>query len=285
MISYQIYLWVGLMVLGLIDLYLSRYPIFHPIIMVAAAGWFWSELNTGLIVGGFLELIFGIAQLKGNRRLNLVLYAGGLAIYLNQETYNINLILCLTLGLLLALGLQSLMEPLRNLLKWLVLGVFSGAIIILVHLGRDLLGLIPAQFLSQISIAGEVLPWIFFAYAIKGLIERIDNKETVQAIPAILIGSELNMEQYIWGPIAFIILFYLFDIVFRGREFKVLLWIDWVLIVIGIYINLQFFGFIWVFAGLLGLNLLFITRNFAPLEIYLLNFIAGIILSQGGLLY
>ncbi len=289
---YQIYLWIGFVVLGLIDLYLANFLIFHPIVMVSAVGWFWNELHTGLIVGGMLELIFGIAQFTKTRRLNLVLFAGGLVIYINQQTYNINLFLSLTLGLLIAFGLQLLMEPLQDWLKWFVLVMASGIIVFLLPFGRELFGLIPAQLLNQMAVAGGIVPWIFFAYAIWGLMRRNYKKEIVIGIPAILVGSILNMKSFMWGSLAFIVIFYLLYFVLerayaRNRELSALKWINLSLIFCGIYLLLPNLTqtTLWVFAGLLGLNLLLLVRNFAPLEIYLIVFLAGIILTQGGYLY
>ncbi|MCK4257866.1 MAG: PTS sugar transporter subunit IIC [Halanaerobiales bacterium] len=287
MTLYQIYLWVGFVALGLIDLYLARFPIFHPIVLVSIVGWFWNDLQTGLVVGGMLELIFGIARMCKTHRLNLVLFAGGLTIYLNQQTYNINLVLSMTFALLVAIGLHLLIEPLQDWLKGLSIVVVSGMIVFLLPFTRELFGFIPAQLLNQIAVAGGVLPWIFFAYAIWGLIDRTSNRKIIIGIPAILVGSILNMRAFIWGPLVFVIIFYFLDYLFKARELPALRWINLGLILCGIYLMLPDLAqpTLLVFTGLLALNILLVVRKFNPLEIYLIVFVAGIILSQGGYLH
>lgn len=282
---HQIYLWAGLLGLGLADLYLARYPMFHPIVLVSAVSWLWKDLSNGLIVGAMLELIFGLAQQTDNRRLNLVLYAGGLTVYINSQTHNINLILSLTLALLLCVGVQLVMERLRDWLKWIFLLVISGAVVFIMPLGKELFGFIPVQFLNHISVAGEVLPWIFFAFAAVGLIKRSADVEI--AIPAILVGSILNMKSFVWGPIVFVFIYYLLDAILKERSVPLLWWLDWGFLVLGAYFLLPnlLHNTIGVFFGVLVFNVLLVFREFAPLEIYLLIFVAGIILSKGGLLH
>ncbi len=284
--TYQIYLLAGFVILGLVDLYLYRYPIFHPIVLLTGVGYFWSEFSHGLIVGGVLELIFGIAQIRETRRLNLILYAGGLAIYLNQQTHNINLSLCMAFGLLLALGLQLIMEPVRDWLRWLILVVFSIAAVFLLPLLGEILGYIPASLLNHIAVAGGILPWIFFAYAIWSLSSRTRHREVTLAIPAILIGSYLAIRLNFWGAVVFVGVYYILDVLLKHREVEAIRWLDWLLVIVGIYLMLPNLSWliVGVFAGILILNIVLVVRKFAPLEIYLLILIIGIILSQGRLL-
>ena len=285
--THQIYLWVGLFVLGLADLYLARYPLFHPIVLCSAAGWIWGSLSNGLIVGALLELIFGLAQEMDRRKLSLVMYAGGLAIYINQQTFNINLLLSLTLALVLAIGVQLIIERLADWLKCVVLFGLSGAFVFAMPFGKNMFGLIPAQLLNQIAIAGEIIPWIFFAFAVAGLIWRKKGNSVLTAIPAILAGSILSMKSYYWGPIVFVFIYYLLDAILKDRNAKLLWWLDWGFLIIGAYFLLPNFAHatIGVFFGVLLFSVLLVLREFDPLEIYLLIFVAGIILSKGGLLH
>lgn len=282
----QIYLWVGFIILGLADLYLYKYPLFHPIVFVPAAGWLWGDLSNGLIVGGTLELIFGLAQLKESRRLNLILYAGGLALFINQVTDNINLTLCITIALLLAFGLQMAVDKLKEWIRVAVLIVLSGAIIFVLPLGGEILGWIPAQLLNQMAIAGEILPWIFYAYALVGMVGKTRDKDLEVGIPAILVGSVLCFREYFIGPVVFVMIYYLLDSLLRDHHWRALWWLDWALLAVSIYFLLPNFlqPTLWVFIGVLVFNVLLVLRDFAPLEIYLLIFIAGIILSKGNLL-
>lgn len=282
----QIYLWVGLLVLGLADLYLYKYPMFHPIVMLTAAGWAWGDVTTGLIVGGIFELVFGLAQLTDARRLNLTLYAGGLALFLNQVTQNINIILSMTIGLILAFALQAGLEKVKEWHRWLILTGLSGILVFILPLGKEMFGWIPSQLLSQMSISGGILPWIFFAYAIAGIVGKNKDHAIEMAIPAVITGSVLNLQSFIWGPIVFVFLYYIMDALIKDRNWAYLPWLNWVLLIAGAYFllpNLLIMTF-WVFLGMLVFNYLCVTRGFAPLEIYLLNFIIGIILSRGGLL-
>lgn len=303
---FQIYLLIGFLIMGLIDLYLSSYPIFHPIVVLPILGWFWGEMSVGLIVGGILELVFGVAQIKNSRRLNLILYAGGLGIFFNDVSNNINLIFCLTLGLLIALGIGRVLITIRDEFKWVILLISSLAIIYLIPFASELPGLLPAKFLNQISIAGGILPWIFFAYSIWGLTSKGRDREIILIIPAVLVGSILNLKTSIFtssfrlvlgpelgsalrpilGPVVFLFLYYFFELVFKKRDVKILFWVDWILIGLSIYLLLP--DFTWttlgIFAALLGLNTLLVIRKFSPLEIYLLTFLIGIVLSQGRLL-
>lgn len=282
----QIYLWVGFIVLGLADLYLYKYPLFHPIVFVPAAGWLWGDLSNGLIVGGSLELIFGLAQLKESRRLNLILYAGGLALYINQVTDNINLTLCMTMALLLAFGLQIALEKLKEWVRIVVLIAVSGLMLFVLPLGGGMLGWIPAQLLNQMAVAGEILPWIFYAYALVAMVGRTRDKDMEVGIPAVLVGSILCFREYFIGPLVFVFIYYLLDALMRDRHWRYLWWLDWALLAVSVYFLLPNFlqPTLWVFVGVLIFNVLLVLRNFAPLEIYLLIFIAGIILSKGNLL-
>ena len=286
MTAYQIYLALGLLVLGLIDLYLN-YPFFHPIILLTIAGWLVGDLGVGLIVGGILELIFGIAQIKWSRRLNLILYAGGLAIYLNLKTHNINLIFCLTLGLIIAFIIQLIIEKVDRWLQGVVVAIFSALLILLIPYGSELLGYIPAQVLNKIAVAGGILPWIFYAYAIKELADSGKGSQVIYSIPAIMIGSELAVRGISWAPLVFIAIYYSSHYDFKSN-YIFIYWVHFPLVIGGMYIYLNLFSFslpiLFIFTGIVGLNMLFIARHFAPFEIYLLNFLAGIILSHGGLL-
>lgn len=285
--THEIYLLIGFLSLGLIDLYLHRYPLFHPIVILSVVGWFWGALDTGLIIGALLELIFGIAQIRETRRLNLVLYAGGLAIFLNQQTHNINLTLCLSIGLLIALVLQLVITSVRDWLKWLLLVAFSLVVVFLLPWSREIFGLIPANVLQQISVAGSIVPWIFFAYAIWNLQQTNRQREVVLLIPAIIIGTLITLRLFFWGPVVFLGIYYLLDTVLKGKEVKVFYWLDWLLLIVGIYLflpELSWTSFS-IFAGILALNILLVARKFAPLEIYSIMLVSGIILHQGGLLH
>lgn len=283
----QVYLWAGLLILGLADLYLYRYPVFHPLVLIPAVGWLWGDLSTGLVVGGMLEFVFGLAYFSGIRKLTLILYAGGLAVLLNQGTHNINLILSLTIALVISLGVESAVRSLKDWQKWLVILGLSGVFVFLMPLIEELYGRIPAGFLNQVAVAGGILPWIFFAYALWGLYQSSRSKEITLAIPAILIGSMLSLKIYFWGPLVFVAIYYIFLLGLKNREIRSVSWIDGALIILGIYVllpNLAVITF-WVFGGLLALNTLLVARKFSPIEIFLLNFIAGIILARAGLLY
>lgn len=285
--TYQIYLLIGFLFLGLIDLYLHRYPLFHPIVILPVVAWFWGELETGLILGALLELIFGIAQIRETRRLNLVLYAGGLAIFLNQQTYNIDLILCLSLGLVVALGLQLLIKPVRDWVRSLILIAFTVVVIYGVPFSKEIFGLIPANLFHQISVAGSILPWIFFAYAIWSLQQGNRQREAILIIPAIIVGAVITMRLFFWGPLVFLGIYYLLETVLKGQEVKAFYWLDWVLLIGGIYLFLPEISWttLSIFLGVLLLNILLIVRKFAPLEIYLIMLVTGIMLNQGGLLH
>lgn len=285
--TYEIYLLIGFLSLGLIDLYLHRYPLFHPIVILPVVGWFWGDLDTGLIIGALLELIFGIAQLRETRRLNLVLYAGGLAIFLNQQTHNINLTLCLSMGLLIALVLQLMITSVRDWLKWLLLVAFSLVVVFLLPWSGEIFGLIPASVLQQISVAGSIVPWIFFAYAIWNLQQTNRQREVILLIPAIIIGALITLRLFFWGPVVFLGIYYLLDTVLKGKEVKVFYWLDWLLLIVGIYLFLPELSWTTfsIFAGILALNILLVARKFAPLEIYSIMLVSGIILHQGGLLH
>ena len=286
MMTTYLYLFIGLLSLSLIDLYLSRYPLFHPIVILPVLGWFWGDVHTGLVIGALLELIFGIAQILETRRLNLVLYAGGLAIFLNQQTDNINLILCLSLSLVIALGLELLIKSVKDWFKWLILIVFTVVVIFGLPYSTEVFDLIPANLLQQIWVAGDILPWIFFAYGIWSLQRGNHRREVILIIPAIIVGAVITMRLFFWGPLVFLGIYYLLDTVFKGREIKAFYWLDWALLIIGIYLFLPEISWatLSIFLGVLILTILLIVRKFAPFEIYLIILGTGIILSQGGLL-
>lgn len=283
----QVYLWTGLLILGLADLYLYRYPVFHPLVLIPAVGWLWGDLSTGLVVGGTLEFVFGLAYFHGIRKLTLILYAGGLAVVLNQGTHNINLTLSLGIALLISLGIESAIRSLKDWQKWLVMLGISGAFVLLLPQIGELFGSTPAGFLNQVAVSGGILAWIFFAYAIWGVFQSSRSKEITLAIPAILVGSTLSLKLYFWGPVAFVLIYYILLFGLKNREIGSVSLIDGALIILGIYVllpNLAVMTF-WVFGGLLALNILLVARKFSPLEIFLINFIAGIILARAGLLY
>lgn len=281
-----IYFWVGLLGLGLADLYLSRYPVFHPIVWIPVVAWVWGDLSTGLVVGGMLELIFGLAYFTDLRKLTFILFAGGLAVVINLDTHNINLILSMTIAIMIALVVESSLRSLVDWQKWLVLFGSSGALVFLIPFAGQLYGQIPAGFLNEVAVAGGILPWIFFAFAIWGLFQSDQSKEFTLALPAILIGSVISLKIYIWGPVIFLAIYYILFFTLKDREVRTTSWIDGALLILGIYVllpnlALTTFG---VFAGLLLLNILLVARKFAPIEIYLLIFIAGIILTKAELL-
>ncbi|OCL25414.1 hypothetical protein U472_13785 [Orenia metallireducens] len=184
--------------------------LFHPILLTPLLGLFFGQegFMTGVTVGVVVELIWGSNLVDYELGLKYSLLVSLLTVSLVILTGNISLFFNLALVVILVFSLQESCSWLEGR-RYFILIVFIFNILMLLSspLIKELLGLIPAQFLNDLAVSGGALiPIVGLSFLLIQAMQSSLNRDNLwyyaYAI-ATMIVSSLLFNSFYWGIVIF----------------------------------------------------------------------------------
>ncbi len=276
--------------------------LFHPIFLTPFFGLFFGDKGfiTGITVGVIVELLWGEELLKPKEGMRYSLLVSLLTLTMVLLTENISLFFNLTIIVILVFSFQESLGFLEDRNIFIVfLFCFNLLILFSVPLMKELLGLIPAQFLNNLAISGgSLLPIvglsIFLVNALQG--NDKDNIIYLSYATATVSTATIVFNGYSWAIIIFPIIWYILYSGIQKFSFSSSK-IAWRIILILVIIittplivewnspfltgGLQYF--LWIEATLSLFSILFLFKLTA-LEGYFIISLIGIIIANLGIL-
>jgi PTS system mannose-specific IIC component len=274
----------------------------HPIIIAPLGGLLLGNLSTGVSVGLILELIWGSNLFDYNFGLQYVNLAAILAVILNLTSNNITLIINVTLALLISYSLQELISNLYHEFdhSWLIeVGyfLFILTLISFTPIWKELLGLIPAQFLDELATAGGLLPALGLGAILAQAVsfKDVQSKSKFIYFLVILITFFLSLYTFRWLPIIFLLIWGGFSLLIKKIFISkvslrfivgaiVIIITPFLVEITGPLVNSQLKLVLWSEGFLSLCALLLLLFRITQFELYFLILILGVSLSKAGLL-
>lgn len=184
----------------------------HPILVASVGGLLLGNLSAGVSIGLIFELIWGSNLFDYEFGLQYVNLATILTVILTLVTGNISLLASLTLALIISYSLQELVAVLyqkvdRSWLVEVVIFLFILTLMNFIPVWKSLLGLIPAQFLDQLAVAGGLLPGLGLAVILAQTIafNPLQNGIKSTYFLAVLIATLFSLYIPQWVPVIFLV--------------------------------------------------------------------------------
>jgi len=187
--------------------------LFHPILLTPLLGLFFGQEGfiTGITIGVVVELIWGSNLVDYELGLKYSLLVSLLTVAVVILTGNISLFFNLALIVILVFSLQESCSWLEEK-NYFILIIFTFNLLMLLStpLIKELLGLIPAQFLNDLAISGGALiPIVGLSFLLIQAIQPSLNRDNLwyytYAISTIVVSS-LLFNLFYWAIILFPIL-------------------------------------------------------------------------------
>ncbi|SJZ41895.1 hypothetical protein [Selenihalanaerobacter shriftii] len=273
----------------------------HPIIVAPLGGLLLGNLSAGVNIGLLLELIWGSNLFNNSFGLKYVNTVAILATVLTLITNNISLFINLTLALIISYLLQEIINNLKSdVNQWLIeVGIFIFILTLMnfVPILRNLLGIIPAQFLDKLARAGGLLPSLGLGAILAQIIipHETRGKDKLTYFLALLIT--LLLSQYIttWVPIVFLVIWISSYLLSNKRVYErytlrliistlIIAIVPFITEVTGPLVNTQLKLVLWSEMFLSFSTLLLSIFSITQFELYFLILIIGVMLGKAGLI-
>ncbi|TDX45280.1 hypothetical protein [Orenia marismortui] len=198
--------------------------LFHPIVLTPILGLIFGEegFSTGVTVGVIVELIWGSKLIGYKLGLKYSLLLSLLTVSLISLTGNISLFFNLSLILILVFAFQESFSWAEEKSYFIgIVFIFNMIMLSSNYLIKELLGLIPAQFLNDLAVSGGALIPIvglsmFLIQAIQFTIKE-DGIWYYSYVISVVVTSVLLLNSFYWAillfPISCYLLYYLFKLI------------------------------------------------------------------------